>query len=122
MWWIQYVLVFGAAVLSSIGAFTGRARGFASLVGMFLWFVVGNASVAVEYYDATGVAHVAQSTALTWLSYGVAVIHVVVFIIALHAVLTDDDSGIDAPDELVDALDPAALNNDDSTPQFDTEQ
>lgn len=120
MWWIQYVLLFGAAVLSSIGAFSGRARGFASLVGMFLWFLVGNASVAVKYYDATGAAHVAQSPALAWLAYGVAAIHVVVFIIALHAVLTDD-SGIDAPDDLTDALDPVALE-DDSTPQFDTDQ
>lgn len=109
MWWGQYALTFGAAVLLSVGAFSGRARGFAALLGAMVWFVLGNASAAVVYYDAAGTQHVAQSLPLTWLCYGVAAIHLVVLLLTVHDILTDD-SPVDSADGLTDALDPANAN------------
>jgi len=120
MWVGQYVLLFAASVLLSIGAFVGYARGFASLLGMFAWFIVGNASVAVEYYDGAGGAHVAQSVALSWLCYAVAAIHFVVLLIAIHDEWTDDD--VESADELPDALDPSAIGGDDFSMTAETEQ
>jgi hypothetical protein len=111
MWVGQYVLLFGASVLLSIGAFVGYSRGFASLLGMFSWFVVGNASVAVEFWDGAGTQHVVQSVALSWLCYGVAAIHFVVLLIAIHDMWTDDD--VESAEELADAIDPSAIGGDD---------
>jgi len=119
MWVGQYVLLFGASVLLSIGAFVGYSRGFASLLGMFSWFVVGNASVAVEYYDGAGAQHVAQSVALSWLCYAVAAIHFVVLLISIYELLTDDD--VNSADELADAVDPSAIGGDDFQIQEETE-
>lgn len=113
MWWIQYVLLFCASALLSVGAFTGYGRGFTSLLGMFAWFIVGNASSAVVYYDGAGTQHVAQSVPLTWLCYGVAVVHLVVFLITLHEIVTGDDTENTTPDELADQLrdDPTQSDN-----------
>jgi len=111
MWVGQYVLLFAASVLLSIGAFVGYSRGFASLLGMFSWFVVGNASIAVEFWDGAGAPHVAQSASLQWLCYAVAAIHFVVLLIAIHDMWTDDD--VESAEELADAIDPSAIGGDD---------
>lgn len=113
MWWIQYVLLFGAATLLAIGAFTGVGRGFASLLGAFAWFLVGNASLAVTYYDGAGSRHIATSVPLSWLSYAVAVVHILVLMITLWDLLTDDD-GVDSPDQLADEIDFGDLDDEEA--------
>lgn len=112
MWWILYILLFGAATLLAIGAFTGVGRGFTSLLGSIAWFIVGNASLAVEYYDGTGTQHVAQSVPLSWLAYAVAVVHLVVLLITVYDLLTDEDAGVDSPDELAEQIDVGEMMSD----------
>jgi hypothetical protein len=112
MYVVQYVLLFGAAVLLSIGAFTGRGRGFAAILGIFGWIVVGNASSAVVYYDGAGAQHVATSTPLTWLAYAVAFMHVVALLLIVHDIMTDD-SDADSADDLPGQVDPSAGNEPD---------
>jgi hypothetical protein len=110
MYLIQYVLLFGASVLLSMGAFLGRARGFAGILGIFSWFIVGNASAAVRFWDGAGTSHVVGSTPLVWLCYGVAVMHVVVTLLAIHDVLTEDER-VDSSEELADQIDPSRQNS-----------
>lgn len=105
MYVVQYVLLFAAAVLLSIGAFRGHARGFASLLGIFAWFVTGNASSAVVFWDGSGTQHVVTSVPLTWLCYGVAAMHVIVLLIEVHDILTGEDS-VDSLDEFPEQVDP----------------
>jgi hypothetical protein len=108
MWWGQYLLLFLASILLSIGAFTGRARGFTSILGMFSWFIVGNASVAVVHFDGAGGKHVAQSEPLTWLCYGVAVVHFVALLIAIREEFVGEDDTEDAED-VAQGIDPAEI-------------
>lgn len=109
MWWGQYALIFIAALIASIGAFTGVGRGIGSLIGTFAWFIWGNASAAVVHYDAAGAEHVATSTPLVWLAYGVAVVHLVVFLLTLHEILTDEEDEDDerSLDDVSESVDPA---------------
>jgi hypothetical protein len=105
MIWIQYVLLFGAGVLLSLGAYLNRARGFASIMVLFVWLVVGFASVAVQLRaPGTGTEYVYSSVALQWLCYANAAMHFVTLLLALHTAYegTEDDA---------DDLDPALLTD-----------
>jgi len=106
MYVVQYVLLFGASVVLGVAAFLGYARGFAGVLGTFSWFVTGNASAAVVYYDGAGVQHVATSVPLTWLCYGVAAMHVVVVAIAVHETFIASEGEPDSIDDLPKQLDP----------------
>jgi len=112
MYLILYVLLFGASTLLSIGAFLGYARGFAGTLGIFSWFIVGNASAAVRFWDGAGTEHVVGSTPLVWLCYGVAVMHIVAVAMTVHEVLTEDDD-IASPEQLADKVDPSTQNDPD---------
>lgn len=112
MYVVQYALLFGAAVLMSIGAFTGRGRGFPAILGIFAWVIVANASSAVVYYDGAGTQHVATSTPLTWLAYAVAFMHIVATLLIVHELLTGDDQ-TNSADDLAGQVDPSAGNDPD---------
>lgn len=119
MYEIQYILLFISGWLVAIGAFLGYARGFSSIAGTIVWFILGNASSAVEYYDAAGGSHVATAPSLTWLCYGVAAMHIVVLLIAIHDQLTDDDD-VGSADELGEAVDPSQTDSGDFSRQLQT--
>jgi len=112
MYEIQYILLFISGLLVALGAFLGHARGFSAIAGTVVWFILGNASTAVEYFDPSGASHVATSVSLTWLCYGVAAMHVVVLLIAIHDQLTDDDD-VGSADELGEAVDPSQVDSGD---------
>lgn len=105
MYVVQYILLFVAAMVLSIGAFLGYARGFASLLGAFAWFIVGNASSAVVFWDASGARQVVTSVPLTWLCYAVGFVHLVVLLIEIHEMLTEEDN-VDSLDQLPEQMDP----------------
>lgn len=115
MWWVQYAMLFVAAMVASIGAFSGRARGFASLIGMFAWFIWGNASAAVIHYDGAGTEHVATSIPLTWLAYAVAAIHLIVLLLTIHDILTKDEDDDETAEDIAEGIDPAAITPSDIT-------
>ncbi len=106
MYQTHYVLLFVAGILLSIGAYRGRSRGFTGLMGVFVWFVLGNASAATTYYDGSGASHVATSLSLTWLCYGNAAMHAVLFLVELRAAFVDDDTDELGVDEIAQRSDP----------------
>lgn len=108
MWWGQYVLLFIAATIATVAAFTGTGRGIGSLIGAFAWFIWGNASAAVVHFDGAGTEHVATSTPLVWLAYGVAAVHLVVLLLTVHEVVTEDEDD-DSIDDIVESVDPAEI-------------
>lgn len=83
MYVTQYALVFAAGTLLSIGAYSGRARGLASIVGFFVWIVIGDASSAIEVLS-NGEEFLYGSGAVTWLCYLNAVAHLVTIFVAIH--------------------------------------
>jgi hypothetical protein len=74
MFAFQWELLFYAGVLLSLGAYLGYARVFAGALGIFTWFVLGNAATATQVVSA-GTTVVTDSTALAWLCYVNAAVH-----------------------------------------------
>lgn len=106
MYVIHYALLFAAGILLSIGAYRGLSRGFTGLMGVFVWFVIGNASAATTFYDGSGASHVATSLSLTWLCYGNAAMHAVLFLVELRAAFVDDETDDLGVDEIAQRSDP----------------
>ncbi len=106
MYVIHYAFLFVAGILLSIGAYRGLSRGFTGLMGVFVWFVLGNASAATVFWDGSGAEHVATSLSLTWLCYGNAAMHAVLFLVELRAAFIDDDTDELGVDEIAQRTDP----------------
>lgn len=110
MYVVQYALLFVAGILLSTAAYT-RDHVFAAFLGVFVWFVVGNASTAVVFFDGAGARQVQTSVALTWLCYLNAAVHAFLFIAALREALADDDTDPQSPDQLAQGVDTGDLQD-----------
>lgn len=112
MYETQYILLFLAGILLTTGAWTDRATGFCAGAGVFVWAVIGFATMALVAPDGAGGTDVYASASLAWLCFGNAGMHAVRLVIHIHDQLKDADQ--DAAD-----LDPTqALSSDQQqTPQ-----
>lgn len=105
MYWIQYVLLFACGILLSMGAYLNRARGYSGILGIFVWFIIGNASIVlVIRAPGTGTEYVYESVAMQWLAYGNAAMHFVVTLLAVH-------EAYEGVEDEADDLDPATIND-----------
>ncbi|WP_251342427.1 hypothetical protein [Haloplanus halophilus] len=96
MYETQYILLFLAGCALTAGAWTDHAAGFSAGAGVFVWIIIGFASLAVEPAQADVVA----SPALAWLSFGNAGMHAVRLALHLQAVMSDADEDAMALDPI----------------------
>ena len=115
MYETQYILLFLAGCALTIGAWTDRETGFSAGAGVFVWFVIGFASLALTAGDGAGGTNVYASPALAWLCYANAAMHIVRLGIHIHDTLKDAD-------EDAAALDPRQALSDRDTNQPQTPQ
>jgi hypothetical protein len=110
MYVTQYVPLFVAGVLLSVAAYT-RDHMAAAFVGVFVWFVIGNGSTAVVFFDGSGTRHVATSVAITWLCYANAAIHAFIFVTGLRDQLSDSATDPNSADALAQQVDTGDLQD-----------
>jgi len=118
MYVVQYILLFVAGLGLSTAAYTDRARGYTAFLGVFVWFVLGNASTAVVFWDGAGGRHVQTSLALTWLCYLNAAMHAFLFLAALREELADDDTDAESPDDLGEQMNTGDLQGSYADPRL----
>lgn len=106
MYETQFILLFIAGSLLTVGAWTDHARGFTAGAGVFAWGILGFGSTALVAPDPGGGTMVQSSAALAWLCFGNAAMHAIVLVIHLHEVLieADDDAEQLDPTNIADDI------------------